>query len=267
MKIRTSSGLLLQLGLLVFLTGRLSAAYYNWQEYDGNQLGGPVGQATLQLSNNTSTIRANFIKGSGSFVNNLVIYVDTKPGGFTDTSRFTNTANALEIAVSGYEVSRSVATFAPGFAADYAIALGVNSGSAVYRLVDDATGPRMELVHNGLNFVVIDSPNHPSYSFQFDWADIGLPSGNTNFFKFESTYLTSHGYRYLDSFEGVTGKIAFDYVTFTNYDTYGVEPIPENANAALAIFGGIVMSAVLIKRARYRTTIAQSFGPTTDGHQ
>jgi hypothetical protein len=53
----------------------------------------------------------------------------------------------------------------------------------------------------------------------------------------------------LDSFEGLTGTSGYGSITFTNYDTYGVEPIPENANAALAIFGGIVMSAVFIKRA------------------
>src|SRR4051812_42920779 len=127
----TRMGLRLLLGLTIYLTliGELGAAVgYNWQEYHGNGLGGgAVGFSTLQMSNTTTTIRANFIKGSGSFIENLVIFVDTKPGGLTTTSQLANKANALEIAISGYEVSRSVATFAPGFGADYAIALGVNS--------------------------------------------------------------------------------------------------------------------------------------------
>jgi hypothetical protein len=97
--------------------------------------------------------------------------------------------------------------------------------------------------------VYIDSPNHPTYSFQFDWIDIGLPNSNTNFFKFETTYITSNGSRTLQSFEGLTGKDGYDFVTFTNYDTYGVPPVPENTNVALAVFGGLVLTFGLGKKA------------------
>ncbi len=235
-------------------------AGYNYQEYHGVGIGGAVGDGTLQLSNNTTTVRANFIKGPGnSFVDNLVLFVDTVPGGFTTTSVFSDKANTLESSVSGYSTLRSVATFAPGFGADYAIALGVNSGSAVYKLVDDATlGPHLELVRWGLNFLYTDSPNHATYSFQFDWADLGLPNRNTNFFKFESTYITGTGSRSLQSFEGLTGKPGFDFVTFTNYDTYGVPPIPENSNVALAIFGGLVLAIGIGSKVRRRLSSSSS---------
>ncbi len=226
------------------------AALYNYQMYQGNGVAGAVGDATLALSNNTTTVYANFVKGIGSFVDNLVIFVDSSAGGFTSTSRFSDKGNALESSISGFKVSRSVATFAPGFAADYAIALGVNSGSAVYKLVDDATGTHLELVRSGLNFVHTDTPNNPSYSFQFDWADIGLPSLSTNFFKFETSYITGNGNRSLQSFEGLTGNVGYDFVTFTNYDTYGVQPVPENTNAALAVFGGIAVTCALGNRLR-----------------
>jgi hypothetical protein len=98
----------------------------------------------------------------------------------------------------------------------------------------------------------MDNGSLPSYYFQFDWTDIGLTAANTNFFKFESTYITGTGSRMLDSFEGLTGTSGFNTITFTNYDTYGVQPIPENTNAALAIFGGIVVSASLLTRLRRR---------------
>jgi hypothetical protein len=237
-----------------FFPARLHAAIagYNYQEYHGNGVAGVIGDGTLQLSNNTYTVRANYIKGNGSFIDNLVIFVDTAPGGFTTTSVFSDKGSPLETSISGVNVSRSVATFAPDFAADYAIALGVNSGSAVYKLVDDASGPHLELVRSGLNFLYVDSPNHATYSFQFDWADIGLPSRNTNFFKFETSYITSTGSRSLQSFEGLTGTSGFDFVTFTNYDTYGVPPVPENTNAALAIFGGLALAVGLGKKARVR---------------
>ena len=241
----------MQLGLLVFLTGRLSAAYFNWQEYHGNGLGGgTIGNGTLQMSNTISTVRGVFTKGPGTFGDSLVIFVDTVPGGLTTTANLYNNANRMEIGVSGYKTSRSVATFAPGFGADYAIVLGINDYTGVYKLVDDPGGPYIQQVRAPIYVNPKDNGNLPSYYFTFDWTDIGLTAANTNFFKFESTYVTSNGGRSLDSFEGLTGTAGFGSITFTNYDTYGVEPIPENANTALAIFGGIVLSAVLIKQAR-----------------
>lgn len=227
-------------------------AFYNYQTYDGNGAGLSVGNGTLCLSNDTSSVRANFLNGGGSFIDNLVIFIDCAPGGFTGTAAFSDKANALETAISGVNVSRSIANFAPGFGADYAIALGINSGSAVYKLVDDGTGPHLQLVHNNLNLQYADSPNHPSYSFQFSWSDIGLPKSNTNFFKFETSYITGNGYRWLESFEDLTGKAGYYSVSFTDYDTYGVQPVPENTTAALGVFGGLAVAVCLGNRLRHR---------------
>ena len=228
------------------------AAMYNYQTYQGNGVGGAIGSGTLALSNNTTTVRANLIKGPGSFIDNLVIFIDCAPGGYTSTSPFSDNATALQSAVSGYNALRSVANFAPGFEADYAVVVGINSGSAVFKLVDDGTGPHLQLVRNGLNFVYADSPNHASYSFQFDWADIGLPNQNTNFFKFETSYISSNGYRRLQSFEDLTGTEGFGTVNFTNYDTYGVEPVPENITMALAVFAGIACTVAARNRMRLK---------------
>jgi len=223
---------------------------YNYQMYPGNGIAGAVGNATLTMSNNTTTVNASFIKGIGSFIENLVIFIDCAPGGFTSTSPFSDKGSALETAISGVNVSRSVANFAPGFEADYAIALGVNSGMAVYKLVQDDTGAHLQLVRSPLIFGPMDSPNHPNYGFQFDWVDIGLPNLRTNFFKFETSYISSNGYRTLESFEGLTGNPGYNTITFTNYDTYGVNPVPENTNVALALFGGIVVTVACGARVR-----------------
>lgn len=252
--INTRSRLSLALCGLVLLSGpgSLRAAMYNYQSYDGKGVGGAVGNATLALSNNNYTVYANFVKGIGSFIDNLVIFIDAAPGGYTTTSVFSDHNNAQETAISGYKISRSIANFAPGFEADYAIVLGINSGSGVYKLVDDGSGPHLQLIRSGLNFVAIDSPNHPSYSFQFDWADIGLPNLRTNFFKFETSYITSSGYRWLQSFEDFTGEEGFKTISFTEYDTYGVPPVPENTTAALAIFGGLAGVVALGTRCHRR---------------
>jgi hypothetical protein len=231
---------------------RTRAAFYNYQAYPGQGVGGAVGNATLCFSNDTTTVYANFVKGIGTFIDNLVIFVDCTPGGYTSTAPFSDKANALQSSISGFKVSRSVATFAPGFEADYAIVVGINSGSAVYKLVDDGTGPHLQLVRSGLNFVNADNGNHASYSFWFDWADIGLPNLRTNFFKFETSYITGNGYRWLESFEGLTGTEGYNSITFTNYDTYGVQPVPENTTTALAVFGGLAVAGSLGTRLRRR---------------
>lgn len=250
MHTRTVFGIILGFCLVCGGSSRLRAAtYYNMQQYDGNGVAGAVGNGFLQFSNNSSTIRANFVKGMGSFTDNLVIFIDTTPGGFTSTASLSDKNTILETSISGLGLSRSVANFAPGFEADYAIALGLGTGSAVYKLVNDSTGPHLELVRSGLNLQYTDNPNAPSYSFQFTWGDIGLPNANTNFFKFESSYINSSGARSLQSFEDLTGQDAFRTVTFTNYDTYGVPPVPENTNAALAVFGGLVVIFTVGKRA------------------
>jgi hypothetical protein len=245
--------LILGLFLFCFTADRLHCAtYYNFQEYHGNGVDGPIGGGTLQMSNNTSTVKANFIKGMGTFTDVLVMFIDSVPGGYTSTSPFSDKGNNLETAVSGYKTSRSVATFAPGFQADYAIALTIGSGSsALYKLVDDVVlGPHLQVVQMPMSTSTMDQGNLPSYSFTFNWVDIGLTGQNTNFFKFETTYITATGSRSLQSFEGLTGKSGFDFITFTNYDTYGVPPVPENTKAALVVFGGLVMTFSAGKRVR-----------------
>src|SRR5215831_6942804 len=122
--------------LLLFCNSRIFAAgYYNFQEYHGNRVNdGTVGTGTLQMSNNLTTVRGNFIKGNGSLGNNLVIFIDSVPGGFTSTAPFSDKGNVLETSVSGLGTSRSTATFAPSFEADYAIVLSaMNSSSALYK--------------------------------------------------------------------------------------------------------------------------------------
>lgn len=227
------------------------AAYYNRQTYYGTGGAGPVGDSNLSMSNNASSILVGFNKGTGSFSDNLVMFIDSAPGGFTTTSGFTNNANALEIAISGYKTSRSVANFAPGFAADYAIVVGVNNGCGIYKLVNDGTGPNLQLIRN-FNISPPGSPNYPQYNWQFDWADIGLSNGNTNFFKFETSLITATGSRALQSLEVVTGTSGFGTITFSNYDTYGVQPVPENTSVALAIFGGIAVLVAVTSRSRRR---------------
>lgn len=251
-----NNGIVSRLAIWVLLCplfhGSALAAMYNTQTYPGQGVAGAVGSGSLTMSNSVTTVNVLYTKGIGSFQDNLVIFIDTASGGFTDTSKFNDKATPLETAVSGYRNSRSTAIFASGFDAEYAIALGVDNGSSLYKLVDDSSGPHLQLVQASLGLTPNFSQTSPTYTFSFNWIDIGLPNQRTNFFKFETSYITSYGWRNFESFEGITGQAGFNTITFTNYDTYGVKPIPENSSAALAVFGGIGLTVLAGTRLRRR---------------
>jgi len=245
--------LITSLGLLAFslLTTKSSAAvYYGNGATTG---GGAVGTGRLSLSDNGTTVSGTFYKGSGSFSLNLIIYIDSVTGGFTDTTQFSDSGDALRTAVSGYYAAgslRATANFAPGFTADYAIALGVNGPNRgnLYHLIAGGNGS-MELIRS-VNLSPNNNLNASSYTFSFSLADIGLPAGSGNYFKFQSTYdgISGAAYRELESFETLTGTRGYGTVTFGNYNTYGVDPVPEMTTGALAIFGGTFIGARLIMR-------------------
>ena len=216
--------------------------------YNGNgskASGGSVGLGSLNLTDNGTTISAAFNKGGSAgtgFNDVLVIFIDSKSGGFTDTSSFSDNGNGLTRAISGFSSggSRSTAVFASGFAADYAIALSFDSGINLYRLASGGGGSLEAL--GPLSFSPHDSKTQPTFTFTFTWANINPEAGNS--FRFESSYITETGFRSLESFESLTGTAGFgNTITFGNYDSYPIAPIPETTNASLAIFGMMVLCA------------------------
>jgi len=244
-------------GILVLLplTKAHCAVYYGNGNTSG---GGAVGNGRLSLTDNGTTVSGTFYRGTGgSFSLNLVLYIDSVSGGFADTTQFSDSGDALRTAVSGYYASgssRATANFASGFTADYAIALGVNGPNKgnLYHLVAGGNGS-MELIRS-VNLYPYNTLNASSYTFNFNLADIGLPAGSGNFFKIKSSYVGIAGgaYRELESFESLTGTRGYGTVTFGNYDTYGVDPVPEMTTGSLAILGGIMVGGKLMMRARQR---------------
>ena len=244
----------------VGLVGIFSLSATRGALYSGNGstgAGGPVGQGSLNLTDNGTTISATFNKGGSAgtgFNDVLVLFVDSVSGVFTDTTHFSDsTSTGLRRAVSGLinTDNRSTAIFAPGFTADYAIAVSVDFGAAVFHLVSGGPGS-LELIRN-IPFSPTDSKTRPTYNFSFDWADVGLDSSSAKNLRFESSYITQTGSRSLESFESLSGTAGFGgTVTFNNYDLYPLPLVPEPANAALAVFGGIVVGAGVLTGLRRR---------------
>ena len=218
--------------------------------YDGNGntgANGAIGQGTLELSDSGSTIRGTVTLGGGrpeNFTDYLVLYIDSKPGGFADTTSFSDASTAETRTISGFSGgARATANFAPNFGADYAIVLSrTGSAHSLYELASGtAQGPSK-------NISFSDS-GYNKWQFSFDLNDIGASEA---YFKFQSTCLYSGGagYRSLESYESLTGNPGFYTVTFGNFNTFGVDSVPETTNAALAVFGGLALAVGVATRVR-----------------
>src|SRR6476646_9045193 len=112
---------------LAFLSFSVVAATYSGNENSG--FGGPIGLGSLTLTDNGTTVSGTVNKGPNGFNDVLVLYINSTPGGFADTSGFADGADGLRKAISGFDgaANRSLMTFAGGFSPDYAIALGPSS--------------------------------------------------------------------------------------------------------------------------------------------
>src|SRR6185295_314001 len=102
--------------------------------------GGSVGTGSLTVSDTANSLTFTLNRGSGTLDNDLVVYLDTQSGGFTDTSSLSDNADGGRTAVSGYSGgARTVATFASGFTADYALSIE-NGFIGVFQLVAGGSG-------------------------------------------------------------------------------------------------------------------------------
>lgn len=89
----------------------------------GNVIGA---DSTLYVDSSISgNLNFGFQRGNGGFNDVIVIYIDSKSGGFNSTANFTDRADPGRRAISGFSFNGARATlnFATGFTADYAISI------------------------------------------------------------------------------------------------------------------------------------------------
>jgi hypothetical protein len=224
--------------------------------YNGNgntSFGGVIGTGSLTLSDNGSIVTGTINKGSGDFTDILVIFIDSKAGGFSTTTDFTDSSGILTRGVSGIDGTgnRSVADFAAGFSADYAIALrprSVAESQQLFQLANNGS-------HTALGSVNLDplsTQTSSTYTFSFNVADIGLTAGSGASFKFESTYIAGSGIRSLESFESLTGEQGWLSVSFDSFNTYTLAPVPETTTVSLAIFGIFILVSGIYNHVKSR---------------
>ena len=228
-------GMFLITCLLSMTTSVFAQVTYNGNGNTG--FGGPVGESTLEFNDDGTTITGTFNKGiNGDFNNEMVIYIDSKSGGFSSTANFDdpNSGDKLRRSIAGYGgfdgSTRSVVNFPTGFEADYAVAINTSFGG-LWELIDDAEFPFQ---------VGVGSPNAPddsSFSFSFNWSNISSTSDKS--FKFIVTYLDGFGgggvFRSDEGYgnglqsgnpgtANVTFTSNFNYPNFYVHDTNGWQP-------------------------------------------
>jgi N-acetylneuraminic acid mutarotase len=200
----------------------LSAWPARAEQYHGNGdpgFGGAIGNGTLTLTDDGTNISGTLTPG-GSMNDVLVLYIQSGPGGFADTSGFNDQGDACRQAISGASAAgRSLLTFASGFQPNYAIALApaATSTGGLYQLAD---GTNNSLVYVGsINLAPLN--NSGPYTFSFPGALIGMIPGVRSTIQLLGTDLSTNGYRSTEAIAGnLIGVQGWNPFTQTAYASY-----------------------------------------------
>ncbi|MGZ4982652.1 MAG: hypothetical protein ACXWG7_07740 [Chthoniobacterales bacterium] len=244
---------------LAILCGVVAQVAFAQSNYTGNGqtgFGGPIGNGSLSLSDDGTTITGTLTSGStGSGINDaFVIYIDSAAGGFSDTSTFTDTGGGgdyLRKGISGFDgTNRSTLTFPTGFQADYVISLSP-SNNANFGGLWILDNPANFTFKANVNLTPNNTTSATTYTFSFALTDIGLTSGGS--FTFVTTYLNSNGaFRSNEAIGNhftneAAGNFGATPATATGFSTYTTTLIPEPSSIALLAMPAL-LGAYLVRR-------------------
>jgi N-acetylneuraminic acid mutarotase len=217
MKTETLIRFILLAALFLLPTGLARAEQYHGNGDTG--FGGAIGNGTLTLSDDGTNILGALTVG-GSMKDVLVLYIQTGPGGFTNTSGLNDQGDACRQAVSGVSASgRSLLTFASGFQPNFAMALAP-AAAGTGGLWQLANGGNNSLVYlTNVNLTPLN--NTGPYTFRFPAGLIGMIPGLRSTIQVFGTYLSGAGYRSSEAIAGnLTGPQGWNPFTQTSYATY-----------------------------------------------
>ncbi|MGH8046199.1 MAG: hypothetical protein ACREKL_03050 [Chthoniobacterales bacterium] len=240
------------LGSVALLVCASISAY--GQSFNGNAatgFGGAIGGSTLTVTENGLNFDFSLTTGTAFNANALILYIDSIPGGVDSTTTLTDTADGGRTAISGLNTgnpSRTVATFAAGFGADFAVTLEPGVFSGTFDLSNPANFGFVQ--GNGL----VGAGTGP-FTFSIARSSLGLVEGQG--FSFVGTLISTSAYRSNETIGtsltvpgsvGDTPNAGFNGTT-TFAESLQVTAVPEPSTAAYLIAFGM---ALLIGRGLVR---------------
>ncbi len=226
----------MKLKILLAATSLISVTIGSAATYLGNGntgFGGVIG--SLDVTDDGTNVTFVLNRGPGGLNDAFVLYIDSVVGGQNNTSQFTDSADPLRQAISGFNgTTRTTVNLTSGFGVDRALALN-QFFAGLWTTVDNGSH----------NFVTTanGSPGgttQATYAMTVSLANLGLNPGDS--FNFVGTYLNPGAPFRSD--EGIgdglpTGNPGTADVTFTGSRTYTT--IPEPTSAAFGLIGSLLL--------------------------
>jgi hypothetical protein len=225
--------------VLVVMAISAQAQYSNPATLSGNGntgFGGSVGNGTLGITDNGTSVTFTLNSGAGSLGNDLVLYIDSVAGGFSSTAGFNDNADGGRSAVSGYSsaTQQSILTFASGFAPNYAVDIGPTYAS-LFGLANGGA--------SSLNYITGTGQTGSPYSLTVPLVDLGLTADAGQSFEVFGTLVSESGYRSDEAIAGNdSGTQGWNPFTQTSFVTYTT--VPEPSTIALGAAGLVTLLAV-----------------------
>lgn len=168
--------------LILGITTSVNASLYNGNGNTG--YGGAIGQSTLEITDNGTTLQFDLTKGTGNLNDVFVIYMDTVAGGFASNVGMNDQADNSRKAIAGC-VSTTCTDITFGFDADYAIAFDATNGGFLFGL---ATGSSLGFLESaGGAGAVSDS----AFTFSVSMANLGLTPFSGDTVNYVGTYVSN----------------------------------------------------------------------------
>ncbi|HIC31072.1 MAG TPA: T9SS type A sorting domain-containing protein [Flavobacteriaceae bacterium] len=202
-----------------------SSVSFGQQSYSGNGntgFGGPIGQSSMTISHDVTTVTFTITKGGADFNDAFVLYLDTKSGGRTAIDNQVNdNGDGLRTAISNGDSGGFASTvgFTAGFEVDYAIAVNTSFGG-LWEIPASGT-----IGNNGLTYIntansTLTTTTQASFTLTVNWADLGLTTPDS--FDFVGLYLSQTAYNSDEAYgAGVSSEsLGNGDVVFTSAETY-----------------------------------------------
>lgn len=215
--------------IFFFLTALTSYGQTQYSSNGKTGFGGVVGgSGSLSIAKSGGNITFTLNRGPGDFNDCVVIYIDSKSGGASSTSAYSDQGDDLRKAISGVNgTDRATLDFAANFTPDYAIAFNIGeSGASGFGGIWDLSNPTNFTYVTSANLVPDNNRSNATYTVNAAKENIGIP-GEEVTFKFLVTYISRTAFR-SNEFIGDAGPAnnpGFSGYTSTTFQSYPI-PVP-----------------------------------------